>query len=256
MMASIIPDKRKRKKISWWSVVVWLAVWQVVAMAVGQNIILASPIEVVRTLFALMKTGSFYASIWFSFVRIAAGFFLAVVVGIAFAAGSYRCSVFENLVEPLMRVIKSIPVASFIIMILVWISSRSLSIAISFLIVLPVVYSNVLEGFRQTDFRLLEMAKLFRVKPARAVRYIYVPQVMPYFKSACTVGLGLAWKSGIAAEVIGMPLGSMGEQLYQSKIFLDTPSLLAWTVAIVLVSYAFEKIVILLISIVQRKVVR
>lgn len=79
---------------------------------------------------------------------------------------------------------------------------------------------------------------------------------MPYFKSACTVGLGLAWKSGIAAEVIGMPLGSMGEQLYQSKIFLDTPSLLAWTVAIVLVSYAFEKIVILLISIVQRKVVR
>ncbi|MFA7189325.1 MAG: ABC transporter permease subunit [Sphaerochaetaceae bacterium] len=256
MMRSITQDKPRKKKIAWWSILVWLAVWQVAAMAIGEPLLLASPIQVIGTLASLAGTAAFYSEVLFSFVRIAAGFFLAAVAAVILASEAFRHSAFESLVEPLMRIIRSIPVASFIILVLVWISSRNLSIMISFLIVLPVIYSSTLEGLKQTDSQLLEMASVFRVKQSSRIRYIYIPEAFPYFRSACSVSLGLAWKSGIAAEVIGMPLGSMGERLYQAKIFLDTPALLAWTVAIVLVSYGFEKLVLLLLDLVRRRVER
>ena len=142
-----------------------------------------------------------------------------------------------------MLTIKSIPVASFIILALMWLrSAGNLAVFISFLMVLPVVYTNTRAGIRETDARLLEMAAVFRVPPAKRVRYLYVPAALPYFRSACTVGLGLCWKSGVAAEVIGITSGSIGEALYNAKIVFSTAELLAWTVVIVLLSLAFERL--------------
>ena len=146
-----------------------------------------------------------------------------------------------ELLAPAMLAVKSIPVASFIILALILFSSRNLAVPISFLIVLPVLYSNVLGGIRAADPQLMEMARVFRIPAGRSIRYVYLPQVMPYFLSACGSALGLCWKSGIAAEVIGMPEGSIGEQLQQAKVYLDTPDLFAWTLVIVLVSLAFER---------------
>ena len=157
------------------------------------------------------------------------------------AALNARLARVEELLAPAMLAIKSIPVASFIILALILFSSRNLAVPISFLIVLPVLYSNVLGGIRAADSQLMEMARVFRIPVGRSIRYVYLPQVMPYFLSACGSALGLCWKSGIAAEVIGMPEGSIGEQLQQAKVYLDTPDLFAWTLVIVLVSLAFER---------------
>ena len=111
---------------------------------------------------------------------------------------------------PFMLTVKSVPVASFIILALIWFSSRNLSILISFLMVLPIIYTNVLGGIRSVDRALLEMAEVFRIPRMRVVKFIYLPQIMPFFYSACSVSLGLAWKAGVAAEVIGIPKGSVG----------------------------------------------
>ena len=127
-------------------------------------------------------------------------------------------------------------------------SSKNLAVLISFLIVLPVLYTNLLSGIRAADPQLLEMARVFRVPALRGIRYVYLPQVLPYFRSACGSALGLCWKSGIAAEVIGMPDGSIGEQLQQAKIYLNTPDLFAWTLVIVLVSLIFEKVFLALLK--------
>ena len=135
----------------------------------------------------------------------------------------------------------STPVASFIILCLIWIPSKNLSVFISFLMVLPVIYTNILEGIRQTDSKILEMAKVFQVNPERRIRYIYVSQVLPYFLSACRLSLGMCWKAGVAAEVIGVPSGSIGEKLYNAKIYLNTPDLFAWTIVIIVISFVFEK---------------
>ena len=138
-----------------------------------------------------------------------------------------------------MAVVKASPVASFIILLLIWVPSHSLSVAISFMMALPIIYVNLFEGLYATDPAMLELADVFGVPTARRVRYLYLSQLLPYLRSACAVSIGLCWKSGIAAEVIGIPKGSIGERLYQAKIYLDTPDLFAWTVVIVLLSMLF-----------------
>ena len=99
-----------------------------------------------------------------------------------------------------------------------------------------------------TDKKMLEMADLFSVKWYKKFKYVYIPEIMPFFVSACSVGLGLCWKAGIAAEIIGIPLGSIGEKMYEAKLFLNTSELFAWTVTIIIISISFEKLFIKLIK--------
>ena len=167
---------------------------------------------------------------------------LALLLGTALAALAYASFSVEILMEPLITVIKSTPVASFIILCLIWIPSRNLSVFISFLMVFPVVYTNLLEGLKQTDKQLLEMADSFGAGTGKKVEFVYLSQVKPYAATACKLGLGLCWKAGVAAEVIGIPSGSIGEKLYKAKVYLETPDLFAWTIVIILISLTFEKI--------------
>lgn len=225
-----------------WAVVFWLAVWQLGAMALHQSLLLVSPVQVLVRLAQLAVTAAFWRAIAYSLCRIVLGFLAGIVLGTVLAALSARFRRVEELLAPAMLAVRSIPVASFIILALILFSSRNLAVLISFLMVLPILYASVLEGIRAADDQLLEMARLFRIPPRRCIRYVYLPQVLPYFRSACGSALGLCWKAGIAAEVIGMPRGSIGERLQQAKVYLDTPDLFAWTLVIVLVSLAFERV--------------
>ena len=235
-----------------WAVLVWLLIWQLGAMAMDQQILLVSPIAVLIRLGTLAVEPSFWKDVGFSLLRITGGFFLGAAVGTVLAALSARLRRMEELLAPLLLAVKSIPVASFIILSLILFSSRNLSVLISFLMVLPVLYTGVLGGIRAMDKQMLEMAQVFQIPAPRRVRYVYLPQVLPYFRAACASALGLCWKSGIAAEVIGMPTGSIGERLQQAKIYLDTPDLFAWTLVIVLVSLAFERLFLALLQIATR----
>ena len=222
-----------------------LAVWEILALAIGQEIIMVSPVQVAYTLAALVPRSSFWATILHSFLRIAAGFVMAFLLGVAaawFAGTSRWVEVFAGTV---MRLIRSIPVVSFIILLLIWADSASIGLWVSFLMVVPVVYSNAEAGFAARDMKLTQMAQVFGFSPLRRWWAITLPGLMPYLMSACRVGCGLAWKAGVSAEVIGMPSGSIGERLYQAKIYLSTADLFAWTAVIVALSYLCEKLVVL-----------
>lgn len=233
---------KRSEPIRAWAVLFWLVVWQLGAMALHQTILLVSPVQVLIRLAQLAVTVAFWQAIAYSLYRIVLGFLVGIVLGTVLAALSARFRRVEELLAPAMLAVRSIPVASFIILALILFSSRNLAVLISFLMVLPILYANVLEGIRAADGQLLEMAQLFRIPARRRIRYVYLPQVLPYFRSACGSALGLCWKAGIAAEVIGMPRGSIGERLQQAKVYLDTPDLFAWTLVIVLVSLAFERV--------------
>ncbi len=239
-------DQSKIQKIA--AVVFWLAVWQAAAMLIHQEIFLASPLQVFKTLAGDVRQREFWLSISFSMERIVGGFSLALLAGILLAVLAARFRFVRILLNPVMITVRSIPVASFVILALLWFGSRNLSIIISFLMVMPVIYNNTLQGILQTDPKLLEMAHIFRIGNVNQMIYIYIPQVMPYLTAGCTIGLGLCWKSGIAAEVIGIPGGSIGEKLYEAKIYLSSGDLFAWTLVIVLISAAFEKFVLFLLS--------
>ena len=190
-----------------------------------------------------MCTGmEFWNTVFFSLLRVIIGFILAVVSGVILAWFSYRYNIVYNFVYPVLSVIKAAPVASFIILALLWICSGHVPAFISFLMVLPMIWSNVLQGFKETDRKLLEMADVFDFSVQRKIKMIYIPQVIPYFKTSCITGLGFAWKSGIAAEVISTPELSIGRKLYESKIYIETPELFAWTLTVIILSILAEKV--------------
>ena len=238
------------------AVVVWLAVWQIAAMAVGERILLASPISVIARLLTLWREPDFWSTVAYSFLRITGGAGLGILVGCLLAAAARGWRFVEILLSPLMVTVKSVPVASFIVIALIWLSSQTLSIFISFLIVLPVVYSNMLSGLRATPTDLLQMAQVYDLPLHKRLTYIYLPAVKPYLLSACGSALGMAWKAGVAAEVIGLPTGSLGEIIYEAKIYLNSVDLLAWTVVIVLVSVGFEKLFVGLLKLAYERLVK
>ncbi len=224
-------------------------------MAIGHEILLASPASVLLRLFSLIPQREFWRALLFSLSRITLGFFLAFLTGSLLAALSSRFSLLQSLISPFIGVIRATPVASFIILVLLWLPSRRLSLFISFLMATPIFYSNVLTGLENLDRRLLEMAQVFKISPMRRLRFLYLPQLLPFFRSASAIALGLCWKSGVAAEVIGLPQGSIGERLYQAKIYLETPELLAWTLLIIVISILSEKLFLKLFDLIIRRVV-
>lgn len=203
---------------------------------------MVSPVSTFVTLVRLMGTPLFYRSIAYSFGRIAAGFLLALCTGAALGTLAHAFRGVRVLISPPMTAIKATPIASFVILALVWISTGGLSVFISFLMALPLIYESVLAGLDSADGKLIEMADVFALGLGRRARAIYAPAAAPYLLSAGRSAMGICWKSGIAAEVIGQPNGSIGDALYRAKIFLATDDLFAWTVAVVLLSLVFEKL--------------
>ena len=232
----------------------WLAVWQCAAMAVGQEGFLVSPVQALGTLVQLLPQAEFGQRVAFSAGRILLGFGLGVVVSVFLAAAAQAWHAAEVLLAPVLQLVKATPVASFIILALVWVRGASLSVLISFLMVLPVLYGAVRTGIRSADPQLLEMAKVFRLPFARRLRAVWLPAVLPAFRQGCSVALGICWKSGVAAEVIGLPNGSIGDALYRAKITLSTGELFAWTFVIILLSAGFEKLFLLLLDRMTRAV--
>ena len=239
---------KKRVTLKPWAVLFWLLIWQLAAMALGKDILLVSPWRVVLRLGALVLQPDFWRAIWHSLARIGGGYLLAMAVGIALAVPAARLRWLRELLSPLMLAMRSVPVASFVILALVWVSSRNLAVLIVFLMVLPVIYLNLLGGIDRLDAQLNEMARVFRVPPLRRALRVALPQLLPAFLNGCELALGLCWKAGVAAEVIGMPKGSIGERLQQAKVYLDTPDLFAWTLVTVLVSWAFGRLVLAILD--------
>ncbi len=235
------------------AVVFWVGVWEIVSRSIDNKILLASPLEVFLTVIELGQTSEFWQAIAFSSLHILLGFVMALALGTVLAVLSHGIGVVRGLISPLMKVVKATPVASFIILVLVWFNSENLSTYISFLMVLPVVYLNILQGLRAADEKLLQMAKVYRLSYLRRIRAIYLPSVVPYLISAVSIGIGFGFKSGIAAEVIGTPVRSIGRSLYEAKLYLMTKEMLAWTLIIILISVLFEKAVLWLIMLLQHK---
>ena len=225
------------------AVAFWLCVWQAASAAVASSLILASPLAVLKTLAGLVPSAAFWHTVCQSTARILAGFFLGLAAGLALACLSAAFAFVRVLLHPLVLTVKSVQVASFTVLALFWLrDAANLSMLISFLMVVPVVYANTLEALLSVDAALPEMAKVFRLGAVRTARYIYAPAAAPGVRAACRVGLGLCWKSGVAAEVIGITSGSLGEMLYNAKLLLSAADLFAWTLVIILLSFGFEKL--------------
>lgn len=223
------------------AVIAWIALWWIASEIIDEILILPSPGAVLEQLISLARSAGFWRAILFSTSRVLLGFVSGLGLGILLGAVAYRVSGVEIFLRPAVSVLKAAPVASYIILFLLLMPSSRLSGVISLTMAFPLVYVNMVEGLHSTDEKLLEMARVFDVPKKRQILYIYFSTVMPFLLSACSLALGMCWKSGIAAEIIGMPMGSIGEQFYQAKVFVDTKTVLAWTVTVIIISKVIEK---------------
>ena len=220
----------------------WLGVWQLLSLRVGNGLLLPGPAAVLLRLGQLALTAPFWKATAFSLLRVVAGSLLAVVLGTLLAVLCCRWKVADALFAPFVTVIKSTPVASFIVLLLLFLGRDLLPVVIVVLMALPVIWGNVCAGIRNTDPLLLRTAKVFDFSRGRTLRRVYLPSVMPYFLSACRTALGLGWKSGIAAEVLTVPAVSIGKLLMEAKQYWEVTDLFAWTLAVILCSLVIEKV--------------
>ncbi|MCL2343898.1 MAG: ABC transporter permease subunit [Firmicutes bacterium] len=222
------------------ALVFWVAVWTATALITGKALILPSPLAVVRALLRMGGTSVFWLSAGSSLLRIACGFLAGVLLGAGLAVLTSVSKTAETLLAPAIRVIRATPVASFIILVLLWASRAMVTGVIAALMVLPVIWEQLSAAIASVDKGLLELARVYRFGRRKTVRLVYLPSVLPSLVAACLTAQGLAWKSGVAAEVITLPRSSIGTQLYYSKLYLNTDELFAWTLTVILLSFLLE----------------
>ena len=230
----------------------WFLIWEIVYLIIGSDIIFASPISTFKRVLELSLTLEFWKTCLFSILRIIVGFLFALIVSIPLAALTARFKLLKDFLSPILKLIKATPVASFIVLALFWLKSGVASF-IAFLMVVPLVFTNLSEGFSNIDPSLLEVAKIYKFSFIKKVKLIYIPSLMPYFVAASSVGLGFAWKAGVAAEVIGLPDNSLGLEIYNAKIYIETTDLFALTAVIIILSILMEKAFMFFLNILSRK---
>ncbi len=220
----------------------WIGVWAVLAAVVDKEVLLPSPRDVARVLGSLLMLPSYWGSIAASLGRILLGFVIGCVAAVLLSVLCFRFSIADALISPVLSVIRAVPVASFIILALVWIGRSGVPTFSAFLMVLPIFTGNIIAGLKAADPSLREVCVIYHFRLFKKVRLLYLPAVRPYFLSAARTSLGMAWKAGIAAEVLCSLSSSIGGQIYDAKVYLETASLFAWTITVICISMLIEKL--------------
>lgn len=238
---SISVHKRIIRKIV--ITVIWLLIWQFVSILVGQEILFVSPVRVARELIVLFGTANFWLSSLLSLIRVTAGYLIGVVSAFCAAYFSHKYRFLHDFLRPALSVISATPVASFIMLAYLWFDNHgNITVFICFLMAFPIIWGNTFKGLDQVDSGLVEMGRVFGFGRMKMFIKIILPSIMPYFISSAITSLSLAWKAGIAAEVICRPEMSIGKMIYESKLYIETPALFAWTASVIILSVIVKKV--------------
>ncbi len=238
------------------SIVIWIGIWFILSLIVGEEIFLPSPLGTLSALFSLIPSSLFWTSILFSLTRIVLALVISFFLGTLLAILASFSKYLEIFLSPIVKAVRTIPVASIIILILLWVKSKNLSMVVSSLMVFPIIYSSVLSGMKATSPLLIEAADNYSVGTKKRIRYIYLPSLFPFVETGLHSAVGLGFKSAIAAEVIALPRISIGSSLYEAKIYLTTPLLFAWTIVIVILSTIFEKLTLFILKKAERRILK
>ncbi len=225
---------------------IWLLIWQGAAMLINEEILFVSPLGVAKALLQMGGTIEFWKSLVFSICRVLGGFVAGYIVAFLMAMLAHRFSFFKAFVSPIISIAKATPVASFIILALMWLGNETVPVIISMLMVIPIVWSNTLSGLENIDVGLIEMTNLYKMSFFKKIRLLYLPSIFPYMLSASGSGLGLCWKAGIAAEVICRAIPSIGDEIWKTKFYIQTDKMFAWTATVILLSVLFDFLIRLL----------
>jgi len=220
----------------------WILMWEIFSLIINQEIYLPSPITTLNALIDLLKSSETYITIFYSTYRTIMGFMISCATGIMLG---YFCGINKfvyDLFNPLIGIIRTVPVMSIIIIAIMWFKDTNVPIFVAFLMCFPIIWTNTVSGIKSTDIKLLQMCKVYNIKKLGIIKSVYFYSSLPYIKAGMISALGIGWKVTSAAEVLSLPKYSIGRFLYDSKVYLEIPDLFAWTFIIILLSILFEKL--------------
>ena len=226
----------------------WILVWFVVSLIVNNDLLFPGPLTVIGKLFELLITTTFWASVLMSLFRVILGILIAVVAGVALALLSYKFAIVHDILSPLMTIARATPVASFIILIALFIGASTVPSVITFIMVFPIIWQTVYDGLTNVNKDLKEVCTIYKLPFTKQLKVLYLPSILPQFTSATITSIGLGWKAGIAAEILFPPLKSIGKAIYDSNWLLKTDELFAWTLVVILLSIGIEAILKLIVK--------
>jgi len=242
MRASTTNNKKmKERKFDWLLVLgLWLIVWSLISLRVSA-FYLPSPLETGKALFALFLLKETYIIIVMSLFRVLAGLILAIFLGVTTGLLAGVSTGVYKFLQPILVAIKSTPVVSFIILAMIYMNKAYVPSFCGMLLCYPIIYYNVIEGYRTVDSELINMSKVYNVPMKRQLLRLYIPSMAPYIFAGILTSIGIGWKGTIAAEVISVLQTSIGNEIYSGKIYLDTEAVFSWTIIIIICSLAIEK---------------
>lgn len=218
----------------------WLAVWELASLAAGRELLLPPPLRVGERLLALAQTADFWLDLGATLGRVFLGLAWGALMGTVLAFLTHFSPWLDRLISPAVRVVRATPVVSFILLVYLWVPRWAIPWVIAGLMVLPVVWGSLSAGLGNMDGKLLEFARAYRFSRLKTLRLVYLPALRPHFSAGLLTAFGLAWKSGVAAEVLCPPARAIGSRIQQAKLGLETADLFAWTLAIIVLSLALE----------------
>ena len=238
------------------SLLFWILLWYILSLSLdaklGIGYIFPTPDRVIAKLFELVVTANFWKSILFSFLRIMLGFALGVILGVAIATLTHSFSLVHSIVSPAMTVVKSTPVASFILLLWLLIGKANVPTVIAVLMVTPIVWQNLTDGYNAVSNSLSEMCEVFEVSRFKRFKLLVFPTVTRFLLPAIITSSALAWKSGIAAEIIVYAKSSIGKEIVDSKNIFDGETVFAWTLVVIILSIAIEFFVKKLLGVIRK----
>ncbi len=233
----------KKHYISLASLAFMLAVWKLLSLYFGSDIILPPPEKILFTTLRLFGDKHFLAIVGSTVLRGALGFFISLVLGLGLGILAGINPNFKTFMSPLIISIRSIPVIALILLALIWLGSDAVPIFIGLLTMFPFIYTNVSDGIKSVDPDLVEMATFYRVGKSRIIRELYIPAILPFIFSGASSAIGIGWRAIITGEVLSQPEYGIGTLMQAAQTFLNVDAVIAWTLVAVIISYGFEKII-------------
>jgi len=218
----------------------WIGVWYVAALLVDSVLLLPTPHETLYSFFELLCTPDFYKVLLFTLLRVTLGLLLGVICGVFLAFLCHKLEALRRLLNPAISIIRATPVASFIVLLWVLVSGNALTVIVAFLMVMPIVWQNTLDGFNSIPKELLEVAEIYELSFKRRFNILIFPILSDYIFPAVITSVGLAWKSEVAAEIIAYTKNSIGMYINDAKSYMLTSTVFAWTAVIVIMSITLE----------------
>lgn len=218
-----------------------LVVWETAARRYGAYV-LPPPGSVVRGLGAIVQSGELWKHAGASLYRIVVGFGAALALAVLMGLASFLWRPARMVVRDVVTVLNSTSVFVWIVVSLIWFGLTDMApIFTTFMITLPVVGANVVEGVESVDRRLLEMGQVYRLSGSEKFRAIVIPSTIPYLVAGMKVGFGLALKVSVVAEIFGVTSG-IGYIMNYSREILATQMVFAWAIVMIAIMLVTDKL--------------